>query len=345
MSERPERIATEAELDEVLTTPSPELVEAVRDLSSPLVLLGAGGKMGPSLALLARRAADAAGIPLSIVAASRFRDAAGRDWLESHGIGTQKCDVLNLDDLERLPDAANVLYLVGQKFGTQQDPSSTWATNTLAPALSGERYRGSRIVALSTGNVYPLARVAAGGSVESDPLTPLGEYANAAVGRERIFEHCSRRDGTPVVLLRLTYALDLRYGVVADIAGKVHRGEPIPLATGHFTGVWQGDANELILRAFPLAASPPAVFNLSGDQMLSVRDVAIRLGELLDRAPVFQGTESETAVVSNTSRLAAALGRPRTPIETVLRWTADWVRRGGRSLHRPTHFEVRDGAY
>ncbi len=340
----PDTIGSEAALDEVLTQPRTELVQFIKTLKSPLLILGAGGKMGPSLAVLARRAADAAGHPLEVIAASRFSDSAARDWLEGRGVRTVVTDALRREDFAVLPEAGNVIYLVGQKFGTSANPSRTWITNTLAPALAAERFRSARMVALSTANVYPMARVASGGSREEDPLTPLGEYANAAVARERVFEYFSQQFGTHMAMLRLSYALDLRYGVIADLGGKVLRGEPIPLANGYFNAIWQADANELILRSLDLAASPAAAFNLSGP-MLAVREVAERLGKLLQRKPVFEGSESETALVCDTSRLDRLLGAPATPLETVLRWTAHWVSRGGRSLDKPTHFETRDGTY
>ena len=340
----PESIDSEAALDDVLTTPRPELIRFIKTLTSPLLILGAGGKMGPSLAVLAKRAAEAAGHPLEVLAASRFSDAAGRDWLEERGVRTLVADALRREDLAALPEADNVIYLVGQKFGTSDNPARTWIANTLAPALTAERFRSARIVALSTANVYPLASVAVGGSKEDDPLTPLGEYANAAVARERTFEYFSQQYGTHVALLRLSYALDLRYGVLADIARKVLRGEPIPLASGHFNAIWQGDANELILRSLDLTTSPATAFNLSGP-MLAVREVAEKLGELLDRQPVFEGKESGTALVCNTTRLHGLLGAPPTPLDTILRWTAAWVSSGGRSLDKATHFETRDGTY
>jgi nucleoside-diphosphate-sugar epimerase len=340
----PDVIESEDVLDEVLTTPRPELVSFVKSLTSPLLILGAGGKMGPSLAMLAKRAADEANHRLEVVAASRYSDGAARDWLEERGVKTLMADALQREELAALPDADNVIYLVGQKFGTSSNPSRTWIINTLPPALAVERFRGARIVALSTANVYPLAPVAEGGSREEDPLTPLGEYANAAVARERIFEHFSQQFGTRVALLRLSYALDLRYGVIADIAGKVFRGEPISLASGYFNAIWQGDANELILQSLDLTTSPATAFNLSGP-MLAVRDVAENLAKLLRRKPIFEGRETGTALVCNTSRVERLLGEPATPLDAILRWTADWVSRGGPSLDKPTHFETRDGSY
>jgi nucleoside-diphosphate-sugar epimerase len=329
----------------VLTRPSPPLAGFIRTVSSPLLILGAGGKMGPTLAVLARRAAEAAGHKLDVVAVSRFRDAASRRWLEERGVRTLSCDLLDGPAVSRLPDAENLIYLVGLKFGTAQNPAATWAMNTLVPARVCERFPRGRIVALSTGNVYPLSEVSRGGSVEADALTPLGEYANAAVARERIFEFHSRRHGTALTLLRLFYAVELRYGVVADIAHKVHTAQPLPLANGSFNCIWQGDANEMILRSLELVASPPSAWNLCRPEIFSVREVATRLGELLGREPVFTGSESATALTANAASLCARLGAPQTPLDRMLRWTAQWVKQGGRDLGRPTHFEVRDGNY
>ena len=328
-----------------MTQPAPPLIEFIRTVSSPLLVLGAGGKMGPTMAVLARRAADAAGHKLEVVAVSRFSDAGSRRWLEERGVRTASCDLLDGQGVSQLPDAENVIYLVGLKFGTSQNPAATWAMNTLVPARVCERFPRSRIVALSTGNVYPLSEVSRGGSVETDALTPLGEYANAAVARERIFEFHSQRNGTALALLRLFYAVELRYGVLADIARKVHAGEPIPLENGSFNCIWQGDANEMILRALALAVAPPSGWNLCRPEIFSVRHVAVRLGELLGREPVFSGTEPATALTGSAARLCARLGAPQTPLDVMLRWTAHWVNQGGRDLGRPTHFEVRDGNY
>lgn len=340
----PETIENEAALEEVLTRPSPALVEAVRALHSPLVLLGAGGKMGPSLAMLARRAAQAAGRDLEITAVSRFSDPATRLALEAHDIHTVSADLLDPHALDQLPAGGDVIYLVGLKFGTAQNPAATWAVNTLAPERACSRYRGCRIAALSSGSLYPLTPVSAGGADETHPLTPLGEYANACVARERIFEYCSHRDGTPLALLRLFYAVDMRYGVLVDLAQKVYQGKPVDLSMGHVNWIWQGDANELILRSLALASAPPQAYNLTGP-VCSVRALALRLGELMDREVTFSGSEAPTALLGSPARLNAALGAPGTPPERVLGWVADWTRRGGRLLDKPTHFETRDGRY
>ena len=301
--------------------------------------------MGPTLAVMARRAAKAAGHALEVIAVSRFSDAGVRAWLERQGVTVIGADLLEPGALTPLPDARTVIYMVGQKFGTGKTPGATWAMNVLVPARVAERYPGATLVALSTGNVYPLSPVSQGGAVETDALAPAGEYAMTAMGRERIFEFYSLRGNTPTALLRLCYAVELRYGVLVDLAQKVRAADPIDLTNGFFNCIWQGDANDMILRAASLAATPPSVWNLCRPDIYSVRAVATRLGELLDRAPVFAGTENATALLANPARLCAALGAPPTPLETMLRWIASWVKLGGRSLGKPTHFEVRDGKY
>ncbi len=341
----PDLIHTEAELDAVMTQPTAALTAFVRTLEGPLVVLGAGGKMGPSLCVQVRRAAEEAGHDLAVIAVSRFTDPATRAWLETRGVQTLTRDLMDRAAWADLPDAENVIYLVGLKFGTQQDPSRTWAVNTLIPAYAAERYARSRLVALSTGNVYPMTPVESGGSVETDALTPLGEYANACVARERIFQFFSQQYGTPVALIRLNYALDLRYGVVVDIAQKILAGHPVDVTMGHLNCIWQGDANAMIVRALALAEGPPRPFNLTGPAILSVRDLAHRRGALMDRPVTIIGAEAETALLSNPAAAVAALGAPPTPLDTVLRWTAHWLRHGGATLGKPAHFDVRDGKY
>ncbi len=341
----PQTIDSEHALEEVLTRPRRELIQFISSVQSPLIILGAGGKMGPTLAVLARRAATEAGHKLDIIAVSRYGDTKVRAWLEDHGVTTLSCDLLDREAVGQLPSTTSLLYLVGLKFGTSQNPALTWAANTVVPTFISERYSKARIVALSTGNVYPLSPVARGGSSEADPLTPPGEYANAAVARERVFEFFSRRNGTPITLLRLFYAAELRYGVLRDIADKIWTGQPIDLSNGHFNCIWQADANEMVIRSLALAQSPPAAFNLTSAELYRVRSVAERLAELLGKSAIFSGQESGTSLAGNTSKLCALLGPPPTSLETMLRWTAAWVKQGGRSLGKPTHFEEREGKY
>jgi nucleoside-diphosphate-sugar epimerase len=341
----PSLITSEDQLDEALTRPSVRLVEFIRQVRSPLLVLGAGGKMGPTLAVLARRAADAAGHPLRVSAVSRFHNPAVRTWLEERGVETISCDLFNGSQVDRLPDAGDIIYLVGVKFGTTQNPALTWAANTIIPTNVAGRFPQARIVALSTGNVYPLVPVADGGATETHSLTPVGEYANAAVARERMFEFHASKHGTPMVLVRLNYAVELRYGVLHDLAAKVWAGQRVDLTTGRFNCIWQGDANDAILRSLALTANPPLALNLTGPELLSVRAMAGRLGELMGKPAMFTGTESAVALLNNPAHACKLLGPPPTPLETVLRWTAQWVMSAGPSLNKPTHFEIRDGRY
>ncbi|MGV3484349.1 MAG: NAD-dependent epimerase/dehydratase family protein [Planctomycetaceae bacterium] len=343
----PPVIDTDDQLEQVLTQPSDELVESITRLQSPLVILGAGGKMGPTMAVLAKRAAEIAGHRLEVVAASRFRDSAARQWLEQRNVTTRVSDVFDRAQLAELPDSANVMYLVGMKFGTATDPVPTWITNTLGPILTAQRYPRTRIVALSTGNVYPLSDAASQGSGESDPLTPLGEYANAAVARERIFQHFSvdQSSASPTTLVRLNYAHDLRYGVVSDIANKIARGEPVSLEMGYFNAIWQGDANEVILRCFNLCRSPALALNVTSPEIHSVRGTARRLGQLLGRDPVLVGEEQPTALLSNAHPMVRHFGPPRVSFDRLLAWVAHWTKIGGATLNKPTHFESRDGRF
>ena len=341
----PDTIRTEKELVEVMTRPRPELVAFMPSLKSPLVILGAGGKMGPTLAILARRAAEAAGCPLEIISVSRFSDENIRKGLKLAGIRTISANLMDRAQFKRLPDCENLVYLVGLKFGTQDNPALTWATNTLVPAFTAERYPKARIAALSTGNVYPLVTVGGGGSKESDPLTPLGEYANACVARERIFEFFSTKNVTPMTLLRLSFALDLRYGVLVDIALKVFRGEAVDVTMSHFNCIWQGDANEMILRSLCMASRPPLALNLVGTRHYSVRTTAEWFAERMKKKVIFTGEEAKTAFLSNNEKLRSTFGEPPTEIAQVMKWTADWVMAGGPMLNKPTHFDVRDGGY
>lgn len=338
-------IKTESELEELLTRPRSELISFIRSVSSPLVLLGAGGKMGPTLAVLARRAAEAANHPLQVIAVSRFSDPRARESLEQNGVKTISADLLERNDVQKLPDAGNVIYLAGFKFGTAQNPAMTWAVNTVIPAYVAERYAASSFVALSTGNVYPMSKLSSGGMTEEHALTPHGEYPNAAVARERVFEYFSRKNGTRLALLRLSYAFELRYGVVVDIARKVWAGESISLSNGYFNCIWQGDANEMILRSLALASSPCQAWNLNLPTIFKVRDVAESFAKLFGKPARFGGVETETALLANPARLCTELGEPATSLESVTPLIAHWITMDGRSLNKPTHFEVRDGVY
>jgi nucleoside-diphosphate-sugar epimerase len=345
MEPQPDIITDEAQLDSVLTTPSMALREFIPQVSSPLGILGAGGKMGPTLAVLAKHAADLAGHPLEVIAVSRYSNDATRQWLENNGVQTVTADLVNDAAWPDLPDSANIIYLIGQKFGTEENPGLTWALNTLVPAAACKRYATARIVALSTGCVYPMVPTDSGGTTEATAAEPIGEYASACLARERLFEFHGAQNGTAMTLIRLNYAIDLRYGVLHDIAQKIWHGESIDLAMGHFNCIWQGDANERILRSLGLCENPPRLLNLTSPETLAVRAVAQQLGKLLEREAQFTGTEAETAWLSNPAAAVEILGAPETSLETMLSWTAHWTKTEGRSHGKPTHFEVRDGKY
>jgi dTDP-4-dehydrorhamnose reductase len=333
------------ELEELLSRPTPAVVDALRRIPGDVIVLGAGGKMGPSLTTMVRRAADALDDRRIVTAVSRFSspDAAAR--LEHAGVHVLRAELGARDAIARLPDAPNVIYMAGQKFGTRDLPSLTWAVNTLVPAMVAERYATSRIVAFSTGNVYSLSPSLSSGSRESDPLTPVGEYANSCVGRERVLEHVSRTHDTLMSIIRLNYAVDLRYGVLVDIAHRVAAGDPVRVDMGYVNVIWQGDANAQAIRALELAKSPPFAVNVTGPDRLSVRDTAIRFGELLGVSPRFEGSEAPDALLSDTTLAQSRFGPPTVSTNELIEWVATWVARGGTRLGKATKFEVRDGRY
>ena len=333
------------ELEERLSRPTAGVLEALRRVPGDVIVLGAGGKMGPSLTTMVRRAVDEIGDHRAVIAVSRFSSPDAANRLEGAGARVVRAELDDRHAIASLPDAANVIYMAGQKFGTRDLPSLTWAVNTLVPAMVAERYAGSRIVAFSTGNVYPTGSALGGGSREGDPLTPIGEYANSCVGRERVLEHVSRTRGTAMAIVRLNYAVDLRYGVIVDIAHRVASGEPIRLDMGYVNVIWQGDANAQAIRALEHAASPPLVVNVTGPERLSVRETATRLAERLGVATRFEGAEAGDALLSDTSLAQSLFGLPTVSTATLIDWVADWVGRGGTRLGKATKFEVRDGRY
>ena len=341
----PERIEAIDQVEEIMSRPSPELIQEARGWGGDLLILGVAGKMGPTLAMLAVRAATEARAKGRVIGAARFSDPRVRQRLDAVGVHTMATDLLDEAAVDALPDAPNVLFLVGQKFGSTGNEPLTWAMNVHVPALVAKRYRGSRIVALSTGNVYPFSPVDSAGPSEDDPVGPVGEYAQSCLGRERMFQFFSSRFGTLVSLIRLNYAIDLRYGVLLDIATKLHAGTPIDLAMGHVNVIWQGDANTAILRSLGLAANPPAILNLTGPQVLRVRDLAQELGRRLGREPGLTGSEAPAALMSNARKYNDLYAPPTVPLATMLDWVAHWVRIGGSTLNKPTHFEARDGRF
>ncbi len=338
-------IATVEELEERLSRPTAADERTMADLDGDMLILGAGGKMGPSLALLARRAADQAKVQKRIIAVSRFSDHILRQQLERQGVETISLDLLDSGALAKLPDVPNVIFMAARKFGTTGSAHLTWAMNTFLPGLVAERFRNSRIVAFSTGNVYPLQKVNEGGATESTPVNPQGEYAQSALGRERMFEYGSSRWGTPVAILRLNYAVEPRYGVLVDIARAVFERRPIDLRMGFVNVIWQGDANSTCLRCFTHCASPPFVVNVTGPEILSVRKIAEEFGKKFSLLPIFEYQESDTALLSNAAKSHQIFGCPSVQVSEMIEWIADWVGNRRTMLNKPTHFSSRDGKF
>lgn len=338
-------IGTEQQLEERLSAPSEKDVAFMRRLSGDVIVIGAGGKMGPSLTARCKRAAELAGVAKRVMAVARFTSNEARESLEAAGVKTISCDLLDRAQVDRLPDCENVLYLAGRKFGSVDRSDLTWANNTIVPAYVANRYRTSRIVVFSTGNVYPFVSAVSGGSVETDELDPRGEYAQSCLGRERVFEYFSREFGTPCLLFRLNYAVELRYGVLVDIAQKVFNGQSVNLAVSHFNVIWQGDANSYALRSLELCQSPPRALNVTGVEIVSVRQAAEFFARQFQQKVIFTGRDSGVALLSNATACHRWLGQPEMKLEELMALVAHWVEIGGRSLNKPTKFEVVDGKF
>jgi nucleoside-diphosphate-sugar epimerase len=333
------------QLDELLSRPGPVAVDTLRQLPGDVLILGAAGKMGPTLAWMLRRAADAAGSSRHVIAVSRFREPGSREAFHRQEVETIAGDLADRDFVSALPAAPNVFYLSGMKFGATGNEPLTWGMNAYVPALIAERYPGSRIVAFSTGNVYGLVPVASGGSRETDPLAPVGEYAMSCLARERMFQYFSERNRTPVSLIRLNYAVELRYGVLLDLAERIVRDQPVDLAMGYVNVVWQGDACNAIIGSLADCSSPAHILNVAGPDVLSVRRLAEQLAERLGKSVQFSGGEGADALLNNAGVCHAKYGPPLVSVEQMLEWTADWVLRGGARLGKPTHFESRSGRF
>jgi nucleoside-diphosphate-sugar epimerase len=337
----PERFENVDQLEEAMSRPSQALVEDLRRVPGDIMVLGVGGKMGPTLARMAKRAAP----EKRVIGVARFSQAGLQGELQRHGIECIEADLLSRDALAALPEVANIIFMAGRKFGSTGSEWLTWAMNAHVPALVAERFARSRIVAFSTACVYPFVSTAGNGASEDVPPTaPSGEYANSCVARERMFEHFSHQYATPGRLIRLSYAIDMRYGVLHDVAQKILQRETIDLAMGHANVIWQGEANEWSLRALAHADTPTSPLNVSGPK-IAIRDVAVALGQRLGIEPVLSGIEAPTAWLVDCSEAFRLFGPPQVRLERMLDWTADWVQRGGASLGKPTHYEARDGKY
>lgn len=341
----PETIETEQQLDELLSRPSREVVDLFKTLEEDIIFLGIGGKIGPSIARMAKRASEEAGVSRRIIGVSRFSNEKEQKDIESYGIETIRGDLLDSDFVKSLPSVKNVIFLAGMKFGSEDNLSQTWAMNTYVPALVAAHFKDSSIVAFSTGCVYPLVSIQSGGSLESDRLVAIGEYAQSCLGRERMFEYGSIRNATPVSLIRLNYAVELRYGVLVDIAVKVKNEEPIDLSMGYFNVIWQGDMNAMVLRSLSHCSTPAGIINITGSEILSARQVALEFGKLLGKTPIFSGNEAPTALLSNAELSHKMFGKPEVSVGQMIQWIANWIGHENRLLNKQTHYEVRDGKY
>ncbi len=341
MKAMPERFESVDRLEEFLSEPSERLVEYFKRLEGDIMVIGAGGKIGPTMVMMARRAAEEAGVRKEVYAV----DVQPLKPLEGKGIRTLQCDLLDRRAVGALPQVENVVFMAGRKFGSSGSEWLTWAINVMVPHNVAEVFRNSRIAVFSTGCVYPLVDVSTWGSVESDAPSPVGEYAMSCLGRERVFDHYAAEKGTKVVQIRLNYSLEMRYGVLVDIGTKVYSGQPVDVTTGFMNGIWQGDCCDQVLRSFSYASSPSAVLNVTGPELVSVRWIAGRFGELFGKPARITGQENGRAYLSNASKANALFGNPSVPIGRIIEWTADWIQRGGESLGKPTHFETQDGTY
>lgn len=328
-----------------LLEPSPELISDLAGMDGDIIILGVGGKMGPALAKLAKKALDKAGVKKKLTGVSRFSERGLQEELNQLGIETISADLLNDRALQSLPDARNVLYLAGTKFGTRGREAFTWAMNSYLPGRVAEKYRNSNIVAFSTGNVYPLTKAGEGGATEQTQPQPIGEYAQSCLGRERVFEYFCEKNNTPVFIYRLNYANDVTYGVLLDIAKAVLDQQPIDLRMGHVNVIWQGDANEMALRALLHCKTPARIVNVTGPETTSVRWLAEEFGKLLNKLPRFNHEEQETALLSNAAEAVRLFGRPRVSLPQMIELLAEWVRQGGATLNKPTHFQERQGQF
>jgi Nucleoside-diphosphate-sugar epimerases len=336
---------TVEELEAKLSEPSEELIRDLASVDGDIIILGAGGKMGPSLAKLAVRAIREGGLNKRVIGVSRFSDAEVREDLERSGVEIISADILNEDELNSLPDAANVIYMVGYKFGTTGKEHLAWAMNAYLPGRVAERYKDSRIVVFSSGNVYPFSSIHGGGADESVPPEPIGEYAQSCLGRERIFTYHSHKNGTPMLIYRLNYAIDMRYGVLLEIARSVYEERAIDLTMGHANVIWQGDANAVALRSLTACTTPPTILNVTGPETMSVRWAAHKFAERFGKEPIFEGAESETALLSNAAESFQRFGYPRVSLLQMIDWIAEWVQAGGKTWNKSTHFQERKGKF
>lgn len=340
MAGTPKSFSDLAAVEDFMTRPDTALIDDLAALDGDILILGVGGKMGPTMARLAKRAAPGK----RVVGVARFSEAGLEQKLDDWGIETIKCDLLDRDAVDALPKLPNVVFMAGRKFGTSGNLELTWAMNVLAPAIVAEAFRNSRIVVFSTGNIYPFMDVAGDGAAEDAPPHAMGEYAQSCLGRERAFEYFSRLYDTPGRIIRLNYAIDMRYGVLWDVAAKVHFGQAIDVTTSHANVIWQGDANSRILRCLSHCATPSTPLNISGPK-IRIREIAEQFGARMGKSVQFEGAESDQCWLTDSRAAARLLGPPLTELDTMIDWVADWVARDMPSLEKPTAYDSRDGSF
>lgn len=345
MENYPEYFKNENELEEALSMPTPGVIKLIKNLKGDIIFLGVAGKMGVSMARMTKKACDIAGVKKRIIGVSRFSSEEQRQFLEDSGIETFKGDLMDLDFISSLPEVENVYYLAGMKFGTDGNESLTWAMNSYLPGLVADKFKNSKIVAFSTGCVYPFISHKSGGSKETDQTNPVGEYAQSCLGRERLFEFGSNKNQTPVSLIRLFYAVEMRYGVLVDIATKVYNEQPVDVTMGYANVIWQGDANAMILQTILHCKTPAFPINITGPELISIKEIAYKFGKLMNKPVKITGTENDTALLGNAELSFKLFGKPKISINNILRWTAKWIEDEKRLLGKPTHFETRDGKY
>jgi dTDP-4-dehydrorhamnose reductase len=341
MNKFPEMISSVVQLEDILSRPSEATVESVKAYNGDIMILGAGGKVGPTMALTAKRAMDAANVKKQVIAV----DVMPMPSLEKQGIKTIVCNMLDLDAVKSLPKIENIIYMAGRKFGSTGTEWITWAVNVMVPHNVAQVFTESKIAVFSTGCVYPVMPLGSGGSVETDKADPVGEYAQSCLGRERMFDYYAAEKGERVVQIRLNYAVELRYGVLVDVATKVYNGEPVDLTTGYINGIWQGDVCNQTIQSLEYASSPSSILNITGPETVSVRWAASEFGRLFGKTPVFAGTENGRGYLNNAAKANSLFGNPAVPVGTMIRWIAHWIKNGGENIGKPTHFETQDGKY
>ena len=341
----PAKIKDEAQLEDLLSIPNAGLIDMMKRIDGDIMILGIGGKMGITLGRQALNAIKEAGVDKKVIGVSRFSDVAGRERLEKWGVETIACDLMDADEVAKLPQIKNIIYMAGRKFGTNGTEELTWAMNALVPGYVGTHFKDSNIVVFSTGCIYPLVNAETGGCTEEISPAPIGEYAQSCLGRERIFSYCSKQFGTKILLFRLNYAIDLRYGVLHDIGQQVLKGEPVNNTVGHFNIIWQGDANSQALRCLEYCTSPASPLNVTGPEIIRVEYIAERFAELMGKEITYNGKSADKCYLNNSSKAKELFGKPAVSVEQMIEWQAAWFMQGGTSLGKPTHFEVNDGKF